>query len=114
MGILNVLNDAVDLFGTYNSYKTATQATPSLFNWGDVGIPGYDLVPESQTTKTPSGVMPGMVWDPNANCGSGKWIKRRRRRKPRLATKADIKDLASLKGVLGQGKAFELWIATNR
>lgn len=36
-----------------------------------------------------------------------------RRRKKRLATVSDIKDLASLKTVLGGGKAFESWIATR-
>lgn len=36
-----------------------------------------------------------------------------RRRKRRLATVSDIKDLASLKTVLGGGKAFENWIATR-
>lgn len=39
--------------------------------------------------------------------------KKSRRRRQRLATKADIKDLASLKGVLGGGKAFETWISTH-
>lgn len=39
--------------------------------------------------------------------------KKSRRRRARLATKSDIKDLASLKGILGGGKAFETWIATH-
>lgn len=41
------------------------------------------------------------------------WHKRPRRRRRDLATKGDIKDLGALKGVLGTGKAFELWIATH-
>lgn len=36
-----------------------------------------------------------------------------RRRKRRLASVSDIKDLAALKSVLGGGKAFESWIATR-
>lgn len=36
-----------------------------------------------------------------------------RRRKRRLATMSDIKDLAALKSILGGGKAFDTWIATR-
>lgn len=39
--------------------------------------------------------------------------KKYRRRRRRLATKSDIKDLASLKGIVGQGKVMETWIATH-
>ena len=40
--------------------------------------------------------------------------KGKRRRRKRLATMSDIKDLAALKSVLGSGKAFDTWIATRR
>lgn len=45
----------------------------------------------------------------------GQWqlVKMRRRRRKQLATKGDLKDLAALKGILGTGKAFEVWIATH-
>lgn len=36
-----------------------------------------------------------------------------RRRRRRLASVSDIKDLAALKNVLGGGKAFDSWIATR-
>lgn len=39
--------------------------------------------------------------------------KKSRKRRNRLATTSDIKDLAALKSVLGGGKAFETWIATH-
>lgn len=39
--------------------------------------------------------------------------KKTRKRRRRLATTSDIKDLAALKAVLGGGKAFETWIATH-
>lgn len=45
--------------------------------------------------------------------GNWKWVKKTKRRRKRLATATDIKDLSSLKGVLGNGKAFEIWIATH-
>ena len=40
-------------------------------------------------------------------------VKSRRRRR-RLATHSDIKDLAALKAILGSGKAFDTWIATRK
>ncbi len=54
----------------------------------------------------------GMVFNPRANCGKGAWVKRRRRRK-RLASASDIKDLTSLLSVFGNGKALQTWIATH-
>ncbi len=57
------------------------------------------------TTEPPK----GMRWS-NA---AGGWIKKTRRRRKRLATSSDLKDLAALKGVLGGGVAFQTWIATH-
>lgn len=45
--------------------------------------------------------------------GQWKAVKMRRRRRKQLATKGDLQDLAALKGILGTGKAFEVWIATH-
>lgn len=55
----------------------------------------------------------GLVWDPNANCGNGKWIKRRRRRRKVLVTNSEIAGLAKLKGVVGAGATMKEWIATH-
>lgn len=41
------------------------------------------------------------------------WKPKRRRRRRRLATLSDIRDLAALKSVLGNGEAFKTWIATH-
>ena len=46
-------------------------------------------------------------------CGEYKWVQPKRRRRKRLATQGDLKDLAALKGIHGNGKAFEVWIATH-
>lgn len=46
-------------------------------------------------------------------CGVYKWVYPKRRRRKSLVTKGDIKGLAALKGVLGNGKAMETWIATH-
>jgi len=37
----------------------------------------------------------------------------RRRRRRRLATLSDIRDLAALKAILGNGENFKVWIATH-
>ncbi len=47
------------------------------------------------------------------NSKTGKWTRKRRRRRRQLATRSDIRDLSALKGVLGNGKALESWIATH-
>lgn len=78
---------------------------PAQQQFADVGIPFVDVVREAPAK--------GYVWNPDANCGQGKWQKKRRRRRSRLATPTDIKDLSSLKGVLGSGEAFKVWIATH-
>ncbi len=88
-------------------YYNNTPATTTVLT-GDAG------------TVTTGGVPGGAV----AACGTDrlvykqvggvwKWVKRRKRRRRALATKGDLKDLAALKGILGNGKAFETWIATH-
>ncbi len=69
------------------------------------GIPGFDVVGTSDKK--------GMVYDPNGNCGAGKWIKRRRRRRKVLVTNSEIAGLAKLKGVVGAGATMKEWIATH-
>lgn len=104
-GITNVMaaraQPTVQVMGpTQTIPQIGRELTPAL------GLPFYDLVPDS-----PEG-MPGMVWNPRANCGQGKWQKRGKRRRRRLATATDIKDLAALKAVT-TGKQKEAWIATH-
>jgi len=55
--------------------------------------------------------MKGMVY--KRVCGQWKWVKKKFRRRKALVTQTDLRGLASLKGVLGTGKAFEVWIATH-
>lgn len=56
----------------------------------DFDIPFVDIVADGTATK-----------------------KKCRRRRKRLATLSDIRDLAALKSVLGNGEAFKTWIATH-
>lgn len=44
---------------------------------------------------------------------STKSVCKTRKRRRRLATTSDIRDLAALKSILGGGKAFDTWIATR-
>ena len=55
----------------------------------------------------------GLVYDPNAACGAGKWIRRRRKRRKVLVTNSEIAGLAKLKGVVGSGQVMKEWIATH-
>jgi len=69
----------------------------------DMGIPFVDVVPEGKK---------GYVWDYGANCGAGKLRKKSRRRRRRLATASDIKDIAALKATAGPA-ILKTWIATH-
>ncbi len=71
-------------------------------------IPG---VPAVASTSCDNDPMKGMVY--KKICGQYRWVKQKRRRRKALATQSDLKGLAALKGVLGTGKAFEVWIATH-
>jgi len=93
----------------YANYQGAKQDPFIPYNPMAAGIPFVDVIPEGPDACS----VKGWVWNPSANCGAGKWQKKSRRRRRRLATHGDLKDLAALKGVLGGGKAFETWIATH-
>ena len=92
----------------YIQQRYAPQVQPAF----DVGIPFVDVIPEAAATAGNCGTK-GMVSNPNANCGQGKWQRKTKRRRKRLATKSDLADLSSLKGILGTGEAFKVWIATH-
>lgn len=46
-------------------------------------------------------------------CGVYKWVTPKRRRRKQLLTQSDAAGLAKLKGIVGQGKVMEVWIATH-
>lgn len=78
---------------------------PTITTPVDVGIPFVDVISEPPSDCS--------NYAYKKVCGQYKWVKIRKRRRKRLATASDIADLAKLKGVLGQGKAMETWIATH-
>jgi hypothetical protein len=73
-----------------------------------VGLPFVDVIPGAPDSKCGGG-KPVYKY----HCGEYKWVYPKRRRRKALATQSDLRGLAALKGVLGQGKAFEVWIATH-
>ena len=74
----------------------------------DIGVPGPGVF-----TPTAPQACGGASPVYKKVCGEYKWVQPKRRRRKRLATQGDLKDLAALKGILGNGKAFEVWIATH-
>ena len=112
MDLGNVL---AELGGSYIQarYSSPMPTSPTPVFFGDALSKGYDYLTGDGGAAVPTVGARGMVWDPKANCGQGKWIRRGRRRRRRLATPTDIKDLSALKGVLGNGDAFKTWIATH-
>lgn len=80
---------------------------PSFLPNIDLGVPG----PGVFTPSAPACGGASPVY--KKVCGQYKWVTPKRRRRKRLATQGDLKDLAALKGILGNGKAFEVWIATH-
>lgn len=92
--------------GGLSGLQTAVAAGEPRIQTAGLDLPFLDVIKDREGEK-------GYVYDPNANCGEGKWIKKRRRRHRKLATRGDLSQLAALKGILGTGKAFEVWIATH-
>ncbi len=66
--------------------------------------PSYPTMPAGCSTASP-------VY--KKVCGQYKWVHQKRRRRKQLVSRSDLRGLAALKGILGTGKAFEVWIATH-
>ncbi len=90
--------------GTTNVFTpTPPITTPAV-------IPPVTVIPG---TATPVPVASAKSYCMKLIDGQWRMVKMRRRRRKQLATKGDLQDLAALKGILGTGKAFEVWIATH-
>lgn len=86
-----------------NRYGAKQQGVEfSLPSWGDIS--------PFTTAPPPVDVPSGYT---TAGCPPGHMKKKTRKRRRRLATKSDLHDLAALKGVLGGGEAFKVWLATH-
>lgn len=142
--ILGGISQAVDIYGRYRGYRDpgpAIMGDPgSVFGQRMQPRQQFVTSPRPQVGMDTFGVQPAFL--PPAILGAGSLgskigtaiaglglglaadeiaavaatcarVKSRRRRR-RLATHSDIKDLAALKAVLGSGKAFDTWIATRK
>lgn len=85
------------------------EAAGSAYINRELGFAPNAAAPVQQTPASP---WPGTGIPAGFDEFRGTRVKRRRRRR-RLATASDIRDLASLKAVLGNGEAFKTWIATH-
>lgn len=90
VGLLNTAATAAiqDRFST-----TAAAAVPTTP--ADFDIPFIDVVPQAPATK-------GMVFDPNANCGQGKWIKKRKKRCKNIITPTQMNQLTQIATLFGK------------
>lgn len=80
---------------------------PLIPDWIEYGLSGAPVQgPVQPTTTPPTTQMRGYVWDPAADCGAGKWIKRRSRRRRKIITDSDLNQLAALKTIVGNGQAL--------
>ncbi len=86
----------------------AAAAAAAAAGAAGIGLPFVDVIPGMPDAKACGG-RPVYKY----HCGEYKWVYPKRRRRKALATQSDLRGLAALKGVLGQGKAFEVWIATH-
>lgn len=109
------------IFGLPHNFGDFLPTIPSFF--------GPDIPPTTMPTVIPPGSGPGRVVQGTNPCarpayqivttvnpdGTTKTVAKckTRRRRRRLASMSDIKDLAALKSILGGGKAFDTWIATR-
>ena len=141
--LLNQVGQAVDIYGRYRRFRDqpAIMGGTQLVSNELMG-PMIGRNPLALGRVTPGGIIGGIVgggigelaqeflgggmdpmactkpsdviytWNPSTQTYEPRKKPKRRRR--RLATHSDIKDLAALKSVLGSGKAFDTWIATRR
>lgn len=86
---------------------------PAQITRTDFDLPFVDIIPEAPAPTASHSCGGGASPVYKKVCGQYKWVTPKRRRRKRLATQSDLKDLAALKGILGNGKAFETWIATH-
>lgn len=95
--------------GTPVGYAQAPTIQPAV----DFDIPFVDIIPQQPGAPATGQCSHGPSPVYKKVCGEYKWVTPKRRRRKALVTQTDLKGLAALKGVLGQGKILETWIATH-
>lgn len=104
--LIDLVGDLAGAYLTRPVVGSGFATTPTL-NPAIVPPPGSQV----GMTNNPAEGMKGMVY--KKVCGEYRWVKQRRRRRRRLATEGDIKDLAALTGTIGKGQTLKEWIATH-
>jgi hypothetical protein len=135
--ILNNISQAVDIYGRYRGFRDPGPAVMDLTTYPrqqyvsaampQVGMDTFGVQPAffppavlgagslgSKIGTAIAGLGLGLAADEIATVAATCARVKSRRRRRRLATHSDIKDLAALKAVLGSGKAFDTWIATRK
>jgi len=87
----------------------ATPASIATPGWG--GASGGGGPPPAPPGNGGDGCGPSPVY--KKVCGVYKWVYPKRRRRRQLITLSDAAGLAKLKGIVGQGKTMDVWIATH-
>ncbi len=73
-----------------------------------VDVPFVDVIPEPNSSCAAA----HQVWDPRANCGKGKWIKKRSRRRRKIITQAEAGQLQTLFATAGKNSEItKIWLA---
>lgn len=117
--LLGGIQQVADIYQTIKNPATPQlSTTPAFFpevagglqlidDFGGLGIPGADLVPNPPAATCGGSPVYKKV------CGEYKWVYPKRRRRKALVTKSDAQGLATLKGIVGVGKTMDTWIATH-
>jgi len=106
------------IFGLPHSLSDIPGFLGGIATGGMVNFSDLPTVPATTGVGTVAAPCPGKAYqivttvNPDGSTTSVTKAKTRRRKR-RLATMSDIKDLAALKSILGGGKAFDTWIATR-
>lgn len=99
MGLLDLVISGVT---EYQLAKVGRPDSPFIPNFIEYGMAGKPATTEAAVT----------IDNATGEVIAVKKCKRRRRKR-RLATASDLKDLAALKAILGGGKSLDTWVATR-
>ncbi len=101
------------VFGGVADYQMAKLALPPQFQMPVTDSPYIPNIIEGPIDRFLSGGAMPQTQTVKIDAAGNVYACPKRRRRKRLATVSDIRDLAALKSVLGGGEAFKTWIATH-
>lgn len=123
MDLGDFFGGVADLGSAYISAKFGPPQPQGFLSGAQPGVLTNDLTGPYPPAGIPPVVPPGGSCNPRDPCGPSpvwkkvagqyKWVTPKRRRRRQLITQSDAAGLAKLKGIVGQGKTMEVWIATH-